>query len=225
MTTDTSLVRPSGVRLERVDTRLSRKPSRYERSLKPVVDRVAALVMLVVLAPLLAAVAFGVLLTLGRPVLYRQARVGQHGRTFQMLKFRTMKPDRRQAQRNYEGPDRRRTHKTPHDPRHTPFGRLLREYSLDELPQLWNVVRGDLSLVGPRPELTAIVDHYELWQHERHQVKPGLTGLWQVTERGNGLMHEHTDVDLRYVSTLSWRIDLKIMLLTLPAVLGARRGA
>jgi lipopolysaccharide/colanic/teichoic acid biosynthesis glycosyltransferase len=100
----------------------------------------------------------------------------------------------------------------------------LRRYSLDELPQLWNVVRGELSLVGPRPELVAIVNRYEPWQHARHAVKPGMTGLWQVTERGNGFMHEHTDVDLRYLKVVSLWTDLKIMLLTIPVVLGLRRG-
>jgi lipopolysaccharide/colanic/teichoic acid biosynthesis glycosyltransferase len=157
-------------------------------------------------------------------VIYRQTRVGQGGSTFDVLKFRTMAPDRRLAQRPYEGLDRRRTHKSVQDPRHTKVGRLLREYSLDELPQLWNVVRGDLSLVGPRPELVAIVERYESWQHLRHTVKPGLTGLWQVTERGNGLMHEHTNVDLQYLRSVSFLVDAKILLLTPLVMLGLRRG-
>jgi len=103
-----------------------------------------------------------------------------------IYKFRTMRPDRRQAVLPYSGPDRRVCHETDNDPRHTPLGRFLRKYSLDELPQLWNVLVGDMSLVGPRPELVEVVERYESWQRERHRVKPGLTGLWQVTCRGEG---------------------------------------
>jgi lipopolysaccharide/colanic/teichoic acid biosynthesis glycosyltransferase len=102
----------------------------------------------------------------------------------------------------------------------TRVGRTLRKWSLDELPQLWDVVVGRLSLVGPRPELVSIVERYEPWQHRRHVVKPGLTGLWQITARGNGEeMHEHTDLDIEYAEHVSFRGDLKIMVLTLPAVL------
>jgi lipopolysaccharide/colanic/teichoic acid biosynthesis glycosyltransferase len=201
-----------------------RTPTRYERVLKPLVDRAGGLLLLLALSPVLLAVAVCVLVSLGRPVLYRQERVGLYGRPFTVLKFRSMKPDRRREQRPFDGPDRRRTHKTTQDPRHTKVGRVLRRYSLDELPQLWNVLRGELSLVGPRPELIGIVDRYEPWQHQRHAVKPGMTGLWQVTERGNGLMHEHTDVDLRYVASVSLLTDLKILVLTVPVVLGLRRG-
>ena len=203
----------------------ARIASAYERLLKPLLDRVVAIVLLVLFAPILVVLAAAVGTTLGSPVLFRQTRVGQGGQTFQMLKFRTMLPDRRHEQRDFTGHEQRRTHKSSRDPRHTALGRFLRRYSLDELPQLWNIVRGELSLVGPRPELVAVVQRYEPWQHDRHLVKPGLTGLWQVTERGNGLMHEHVDVDLRYVSSMSLRTDLKILLLTLPAVLGLRRGA
>lgn len=199
-------------------------PSPYERIVKPVIDRTAGFLLMILFAPVLAAVALCVLVALGRPVLYRQERVGLHGQTFDVLKFRTMKPDRRQRQQPFEGPDRRRTHKTAQDPRHTRLGRVLRRYSLDELPQLWNVVRGELSLVGPRPELVAIVDRYEPWQHARHVVKPGVTGLWQVTARGNGFMHEHTEVDLNYVRSVSLLTDLKILLVTIPVVVGLRRG-
>ncbi len=203
---------------------LPRRPTLYERTYKPWLDRIGGLLLLVALSPLLLAVTLCVSLSLGRPILYRQKRVGLKGRTFDMLKFRTMRPDRRREQCPFDGPDRRRTHKTPNDPRHTSIGRLLRAYSLDELPQLWNVVLGDLSLVGPRPELTAVVARYEPWQHLRHAVKPGLTGLWQITERGNGLMHEHTDVDLLYLKSVSFLTDIKILMLTVPAVLGLRRG-
>ncbi len=197
----------------------------YQRWGKPAFDRAVGLVVVIALVPLFLLVALAVRATLGAPVLYRQRRIGLRGVEFDILKFRTMLPDRRRSRQPFEGPDRRRTHKSDEDPRHTRLGRFLRMSSLDELPQLWNVVRGDLSLVGPRPELTEIVERYEPWQHARHVVKPGVTGLWQVTRRGDGLMHEHVEVDLRYVEDLSFRTDLKILVLTLPAVLGLRRGS
>jgi lipopolysaccharide/colanic/teichoic acid biosynthesis glycosyltransferase len=194
----------------------------YERWGKPVVDRLVGVLLCILAAPVLAVVAALVYLRLGSPVLLRQQRVGQHGERFTVYKFRTMLPDRRSTHVHYPGPDRRVTHKHPDDPRHTPFGRMLRRYSLDELPQLVNVARGDMSLVGPRPELPAIVATYQPWQHERHTVKPGLSGLWQVTERGNGLMHQHTEIDLRYARNVSLRGDLWILANTIPALLGRR---
>ncbi|WP_169786853.1 sugar transferase [Nitriliruptor alkaliphilus] len=243
-----------------------RRPSAYERWAKPVLDRVVAAVLLVVLSPVMAAVALAVAVALGRPVLYRQDRVGWRGSTVQVLKFRTMGHDRRRDQRGRCRADRRcderrasdrrhgraavdhdrrcterrcaerrrvdrgrrRTHKTVADPRHTRFGRALRAASLDELPQLWNVLRGDLSLVGPRPELLEVVAVYEPWQHTRHVVKPGVTGLWQVTERGDDTpMHHHVDTDLRYIAELSFVGDLRILAATPLVLLGigrARRG-
>ena len=197
----------------------------YRRFGKPLLDRVGAALLLVVLVPVLAAVAVAVLVTLGRPVLFIQQRVGLDGRTFGVVKFRTMHPDRRRQRLPYVGPERRREHKAAHDPRHTRLGRLLRAWSLDELPQLWNVLRGDMSLVGPRPELVDVVARYAPWQHARHQVKPGITCLWQISERGDTPLHECTHLDLAYVARLSLREDLRILLATLPAALGARRGA
>jgi lipopolysaccharide/colanic/teichoic acid biosynthesis glycosyltransferase len=133
-------------------------------------------------------------------------------------------PDRRAGDRR-ESEGRRRTHKTDSDPRHTRLGRFLRRTSLDELPQLLNVLRGELSLVGPRPELPEVVDRYESWQHARHGVKPGITGLWQVTDRANGEpMHLHVRRDLEYIQRLSVGTDLMILALTVPAALGVDRG-
>jgi lipopolysaccharide/colanic/teichoic acid biosynthesis glycosyltransferase len=96
-------------------------------------------------------------------------------------------------------------------------GRILRRFSLDELPQLWNVLRGDMSLVGPRPELPVVVDRYHQWQHLRHLVKPGITGLWQVSERGDVEMHECVETDIEYVRRLSLFTDLSIIARTIPA--------
>ena len=195
----------------------------YARIGKPVLDRVVAALLLVLLLPVLLVVAMAVLVSIGRPVLFRQRRVGRDGREFSVLKFRTMRPDRR-AQRTPVIEDRRHTHKSERDPRHTGVGRRLRKWSLDELPQVWNVLRGDMSLVGPRPELVAVVEHYAPWQRQRHLVRPGITGLWQVSKRGEGLMHLYTDVDLEYVATLTFRRDLGILLRTVPAAI-SRRGA
>ena len=196
---------------------------RYERWVKPVLDRAGAALLLLLALPVIATVALVVLVRLGRPILFRQTRVGHLGEPIEVLKFRTMHNSRRQRQRPFTGPDRRQRHKAEDDPRHTPLGRFLRRFSLDELPQLWNVVRGDLSLVGPRPELAGVVARYDDWQHRRHAVKPGITGLWQVTERDErGEMHLHVETDLRYIRALSWRADLAILVLTVPAVLGRR---
>jgi lipopolysaccharide/colanic/teichoic acid biosynthesis glycosyltransferase len=198
-----------------------RRPTRYERFVKPVVDRLVGALLLLVAVPALLVIALAVWVTLGSPVFIRQERVGRGGRSFHMLKFRTMRPDRRESpDPSYSGPERRVTHKSPQDPRHTPLGRKLRQNSLDELPQLINIVRGDMSLVGPRPELRSVTAGYEDWQHLRHIVRPGLTGLWQITERANGtVMHEHTELDLHYVQRLSASTDLGILLRTPRALL------
>jgi lipopolysaccharide/colanic/teichoic acid biosynthesis glycosyltransferase len=248
---------------------LVRSPSTYESRIKPVVDRVLATVLLVLLAVPMMLIALAVRLTLGPGVIYRQDRVGLGGETVRMFKFRTMHHDRRRDRVGRERSDRRsaerrgrdrrqqqvaiagadrrrgerrgsdrrqvadprgrrRTHKTVHDPRHTQLGRTLRSLSLDELPQLFNVVRGELSLVGPRPELPQVVATYEPWQHARHAVKPGVTGLWQITDRSDhSPMHEHVDTDLRYIEQLSFLTDLRILVLTPLTLLGlggANRG-
>lgn len=204
------------------------EPSRYERWVKPAIDVTGAMLLLVVLAPVMLLVAVGVRRSLGRGVLYRQVRIGQDGTPFTMFKFRSMIADRRlrdEPPASFDGRDRRRTHKHPSDPRVTPFGDFIRRYSLDELPQLFNVLRGELSLVGPRPELAEIVAGYEPWQHRRHEVKPGLTGLWQVTERDReGRMHLCVQTDLEYIDRVSLVEDLRILVQTVPAVLGAEPG-
>jgi lipopolysaccharide/colanic/teichoic acid biosynthesis glycosyltransferase len=201
----------------------SRAQRAYNRFGKPVVDRIGALILLLAFAPVIALVAVAVFSKLGRPLFIRQQRIGRDGEVFEMLKFRTMEPCRRQRQAPPPtGVDRRTRHKTVDDPRHTDLGRFLRRYSLDELPQILNVLKGDMSLIGPRPEMRHIVAGYAGWQHHRHQVKPGITGLWQVTERStsDGDMHLHTEVDLVYIARLSLLTDLRILFKTLPAALG-----
>ncbi len=196
----------------------------YETVVKPAIDRPVALILLLVLTPLMLVVAAAIRLTGGPGVIFQQVRIGHRGRPFTMHKFRTMSGDRRQPRLPHDGEERRLNHKQPNDPRVTRLGKFLRASSLDELPQLWDVLRGDMSMVGPRPELPDIVAAYEPWQHQRHLVKPGVTGLWQVTKRGNGPMHQHVAVDISYVSRVGLLTDLGILLLTIPSVLGLRTG-
>lgn len=196
----------------------------YRRVVKPVIDALGAVLLLILTLPLMAAVAIAIRISLGPGLIYRQERVGRGGRTFMIYKFRTMRPDRRRAAVPCDGSDRRVCHKSDNDPRHTPLGRFLRKYSLDELPQLWNVLVGNMSLVGPRPELVEVVERYEPWQRERHRVKPGLTGMWQVTYRGDGLAHEHVEVDLEYINDVSLLTDLRILALTIPVALFGSGG-
>ncbi len=206
-----------------VATEAIQTDSVYVRRLKPAVDRLIAAVLLVILFPLLLLIALGLLATLRRPILFRQVRVGRHGVPFVLWKFRTMRPDRRTRDLPV-AVERRVCHKSRHDPRHTRFGRSLRCTRLDELPQLVNVLVGDMSLVGPRPELIEIVSRYEPWQHARHVVRPGITGLWQVSAIGDGMMHENTDIDLEYIRAMDLRTDLRILLRT-PVAAVLRRGS
>lgn len=194
----------------------------YLRVFKPLMDWVGAALAMIVVVPIVAIVGLAIFLTMGTPVILRQERVGLFGRVFTLYKFRTMAPDRRGNGGEFVGEDRRLTHKSADDPRITPLGRLLRRTRLDELPQFINVLRGDLSLVGPRPEMVSIVALYEPWQHRRHAVKPGITGLWQISETGDKLLFECTEMELAYLEDVSLAADLSIMLRTLPVM--ARRG-
>lgn len=195
----------------------------YERYIKRAIDLSVSLFLLFLLTPVLAFLAVLVKWRIGSPVLYAQCRVGRGGEQFRIYKFRTMIPDRRQDDSEFNGPDRRRIHKSPEDPRVVPFGGLLRRLSLDELPQLWNVVRGDMSLVGPRPELPEIVADYEEWQHARHLVKPGITCLWQISNREE-LLKDSTQLDLDYIEELSFSTDLRILLATPAAAIFKKNG-
>jgi lipopolysaccharide/colanic/teichoic acid biosynthesis glycosyltransferase len=196
----------------------------YARLFKPVFDRVIGLALLVLTLPILIAAAIAIRLKIGSPILYTQDRVGVNGDTFNLYKFRTMIPDRRQANGGFEGSERRVTHKSPEDPRVLPLGKTLRSFRLDELPQFWNVVNGDMSLVGPRPELPEIVAEYEDWQHGRHDVKPGVTGPWQISERNGKAMHECTETDIEYIEDVRFSTDLSILARTPIAMIGGRRG-
>ena len=159
-------------------------------------------------APLIGVIALAVRVQLGSPVFFRQRRPGLHGRIFEMVKFRTM-TDARDAQGQL----------LPDAVRLTPFGRFLRASSLDELPELWNVLKGEMSLVGPRPLLVQYLDRYSERQARRHEVKPGITGLAQVMGRNALAWEEKFEWDVRYVETRSLILDVKILFLTVKAVL------
>lgn len=202
------------------------RPRFYARTGKRVLDvTVASAVLAVVIVPM-CLIAFVLRRTLGPDVIYRQARIGLDGKVITVLKFRTMQADRRAAAVGYVSDgiiDRRLQHKTEADPRHTGIGRFLRKTSLDELPQLFNVLRGDMSVIGPRPELVHLVARMTEEQKRRHGVRPGLTGAWQVSARGTLALHEATDMDLDYIRHLSLKNDLLILMRT-PAALFCRTG-
>lgn len=167
--------------------------------MRRVFDLTMAAAALLVLSPLMAVIAAVVRLLLGRPVLFRQQRPGLHGRPFTLVKFRSMAGGR----------------ETSTDAgRLTPLGRWLRATSLDELPQLWNVVRGEMSLVGPRPLLVRYLDRYTPEQARRHEVRPGLTGWAQVNGRNARTWEERFALDVWYVDHRSWRLDLGILVRT-----------
>jgi lipopolysaccharide/colanic/teichoic acid biosynthesis glycosyltransferase len=194
-------------------------PGPYVNLLKPSLDRVVAALVLTVLAPLLALIAAAVRFRMGRGAIYRQQRVGRNGCVFTILKFRTMLPDRRREHFAFSGPDRRQCHKSYTDPRHTALGRVLRATSLDELPQLLNVVRGEMSLVGPRPELVEVVHREQLWSHPRHMLKPGITGIWQTSPlRAEGIL-SGLHLDLEYLQRISLREDVRILRRTMQVLL------
>jgi exopolysaccharide biosynthesis polyprenyl glycosylphosphotransferase len=190
------------------------------RLVKRVVDLVCAGIALVLAAPLMLVIALIIRLDSAGPALFRQQRVGENGKLFTIYKFRSMRADadaRQAAGPRPEGlqpPEKR-----PDDPRVTRVGRFLRRTSLDELPQLVNVLRGDMSLVGPRPELPWLVERYEAWQRRRFAVPPGMTGWWQVNGRSDRPMHLHTDDDLYYIQNYSPLLDLRILWRTIGVVL------
>jgi lipopolysaccharide/colanic/teichoic acid biosynthesis glycosyltransferase len=172
--------------------------------MKRLFDIAISLVALILLSPIFLAVAFLVRLKLGSPVVFRQARPGLHGRPFTLLKFRTMRYALDKAGRPL-----------PDSERLTAFGRRLRSTSLDELPELWNVLKGDMSLVGPRPLLVQYLERYDADQARRHDVRPGLTGWAQVKGRNALNWPEKLTLDTWYVDNRSMMLDLKIMAMTL----------
>ncbi len=188
---------------------------------KSILDRVLAAVGLLVLSPLFLLVGILIKISSPGPVLFRQARYGLNGRIFTLFKFRTMVVDAEKmredlkAANEMDGP----VFKIKEDPRVTGIGRLLRKTSFDELPQLINVLRGEMSLVGPRPPIPSEVKEYDHWQRRRLSMKPGLTCIWQVSGRNDVSFEEWMRMDLAYIDRWSLLLDVKLLLKTLPAVL------
>jgi exopolysaccharide biosynthesis polyprenyl glycosylphosphotransferase len=193
---------------------------------KRAVDLIVLSVGLIALAPVLSVIAIAIKLDSPGPVFYRQERVGKDGRRFEMLKFRSMclDADRRLETLRQHNEATGPLFKMRRDPRVTRVGSLLRRWSLDELPQLLNVLHGEMSLVGPRPPLPSEVEQYEDWQLGRLRAVPGLTGLWQVSGRSEVPFHDMVRLDLHYIRNWSLALDLEILLRTIPAVL-SNRGA
>ncbi len=200
----------------------------WDAAAKRALDIAGALVLLVLLGPLMLVLALAVRLYSPGPALFRQQRAGRHGRPFHMLKFRSMYVDADERVHAQYMRDRIRNGlpllKLQRDPRITRLGRFLRASSLDELPQLINVLRGEMSLVGPRPALPYEVELYDEQVRRRLDVRPGITGLAQVCSRGRGTFSEYTRYDLEYVRRHTVWLDLVILLRTVPAVL-CRDGA
>jgi exopolysaccharide biosynthesis polyprenyl glycosylphosphotransferase len=184
-------------------------------------DIILSVGALVLLSPLIGGIAVYIRLKEGSPILFRQDRVGLHGRVFQCLKFRTMirDADERFAEVAGFSEVRGPAFKMTDDPRVTTTGRVLRKTSLDELPQLINVLRGEMSLVGPRPALTREVAIYDVWHRRRLSMRPGITGLWQVEARRDDDFDRRASLDLHYIDRWSLWMDFKILLRTIPAVL------
>ncbi len=216
---------------------LKRSPQRgWGLKAKRVLDVTLVLIGGLILLPVLAAVALAIRLTSRGPILYRQERVGRMGRPFTLYKFRSMEVNNDDgAHRAYVEALMRgkaaavdangdRVYKMVDDPRITPLGRFLRRTSLDELPQLWNVLMGQMSLVGPRPCLPYEWDLYENWQRHRLDVVPGITGLWQVTGRSQVTFEEMVLLDLHYIANWSLGLDLLLLCRTVPVVLSGTGG-
>jgi len=185
------------------------------RHLRRTMDVVIALVALILLAPVMVAATIAIVLEDGFPVIFRQSRVGRFERIFTIYKLRTMKREKCGSEYTPRGDG---------DPRVTHVGRWLRRLSIDEIPQLVNVLRGDMALVGPRPEMPFIVARYESWQHVRHLVTPGITCIWQTEYRSTVPLDrpEATQLDLEYIRRASPMTDGALLARTLGAVISAR---
>ena len=191
---------------------------------KRLLDIAVSALLLVLAAPLIVLVAIAIKLTSPGSIFFKQTRIGLNGRIFTLYKFRTMIEDAHERRNEVEhlnamtGP----VFKAKDDPRITPIGRVLRRFSLDELPQLWNVFKGDMSLVGPRPPIPEEVASYHRWHRRRLSMKPGLTCLWQISGRNQVDFDRWMQLDLQYIDNWSPSLDFKILLRTIPAVLSGK---
>ncbi len=192
----------------------------YQRTGKRLIDACAAAIAILLLSPVFLLTALAIKLDSPGPVFYRSTRLGHRARPFTFLKFRSMVADAERLKKDLEhlnemdGP----VFKIQDDPRMTRVGRWLRRTSLDELPQLFHVLRGEMSLVGPRPPIPEEVEQYEPWQRRRLSVVPGITCLWQVSGRNRIGFEQWMSLDARYIDSISFGTDLKILMRTLLAV-------
>ena len=195
--------------------------SEYQLLIKRGFDIIFGNIAIILMSPLMGLIAIIIWLDVGRPILFFQKRVGANGRLFDMYKFRTMEKNADELSDQVESIDKSGNliYKTKHDPRVTHSGRILRRFSLDELPQLLNVIQGTMSLVGPRPELIHLVEKYQPWQRKRFSVPPGITGWWQINGRSDKPMHLHTEDDLYYIQNYSLFLDIQILTKTIWIVL------
>jgi len=204
----------------------------WRGKIKRLADVVFSLSTLLLLSPVLAVIALLVKRSSPGPVLFTQERIGKDGQPFHFYKFRTMAHNSDDAiHRQFAAmfisgkpPAGGKVFKLTDDPRVTPVGRWLRHTSLDELPQLLNILRGEMSLVGPRPPIAYELDHYQPWHYERLRVLPGLTGLWQVSGRSNVPFEEMVRMDIHYINTWSLAQDMRIIAKTIPVVLRGTGG-
>ena len=198
----------------------------YQRMIKRLFDLFIAIPTTILASPFLLLIGLLIRLDSPGPAIYASERAGENGKLFHMLKFRTMVvgADKHLAAILKPDSNGRLVHKIPNDPRVTRIGKFLRRTSLDELPQLINVIKGEMSLVGPRPELPLLVDKYEPWQRKRFSVPQGITGWWQVNGRSDNPMHMHTNEDIYYIQNYSIWLDMQILLKTIWVVF-TRRGA
>jgi lipopolysaccharide/colanic/teichoic acid biosynthesis glycosyltransferase len=204
--------------LDRIEQGLKAQPG------KRAFDLMVAPLLLLLITPLLIVTAFAIKIFDGGPILYRQRRVGRDGVPFEMLKFRSMVvgADRLIIELRDRNIGTGLLFKVHSDPRVTKLGRIIRRLSIDELPQLWNVIRGQMSLVGPRP-LPAKAEDFDQVQGQRHMVRPGITGYWQIARQSRFSYEEMVKLDLAYVSKWSLVLDISLLLRTMPALV-RRRG-
>jgi len=206
-----------------VDNRpLFHNSTRAYNSLKRFFDITASAAAIIILFPFLVATAIAIKLNSRGPVIFSQERMGFKGKVFKMYKFRSMVCNAEQLLKDIESKNEVSGHmfKIRNDPRVTRVGRFIRKTSIDELPQLFNVLKGDMSIVGPRPPIAREVIKYDKWHNLRMSVKPGLTGLWQISGRNNVGFEEMVRLDLKYIRERGFWYDIKIIFKTIPVLMG-----
>lgn len=195
--------------------------NKYQSFTKRCFDIVLTQLILIPVLPIMAIISLGILIDSGWPIFYFQERIGENGHVFKMIKFRTMVRNAEQLQEKVAYYDEKGNyiHKKADDPRVTRIGHFLRKYSLDELPQFINVLKGEMSLVGPRPEMPYLVKKYQFWQRKRFAIPQGMTGWWQINGRSDRPMHLNTEDDIYYIQHYSIWLDIQILIRTIWVVL------